>query len=113
MNPTSAAASVVLLAALSLASHAHGTAPTQSLAAGGARAEFITIDRHKRNLVRVDPTANWGSYKQIRFEPVAYEPSNPDRRLDPHEALRITEKFDASLHSKFRGVRALKAQSFK
>jgi hypothetical protein len=63
---------------------------------------FQTIDKHKGNFIRVDPSANWAAYKTIRFAPAVYEPSNPRHQLKSSDAARITGTVNASLDAAFR-----------
>jgi hypothetical protein len=95
-----------LLLALPLSSPAQSAASNPSPAVDGSQPQFQVIDGHKSNLVRADPSADWASYKQIRFEPVAYEPSDPDHRLNTGQASKITSSFAASLDSAFRKVKS-------
>lgn len=58
---------------------------------------FETIDRHKSNLVRVDPAADWGSYQKYAIAPASYEPSNPAHSLKPEQVDRLRAAVDSSL----------------
>jgi hypothetical protein len=107
MKLKSAVVFVGALLILPVASHAQsvGAAPLTTAAGPQAHLQtpnFQTIDRCKGNLVRADLGAGWVGYTRIRFEPVAYEPSNPDRRLNPRDVSKISSIFAASLDSAFR-----------
>ena len=68
--------------------------------------DFRTLDHHKANLVRFDPTVDWSSYKQFHLSPSTDMPCNPAICLRPHDALKLTKAFDSSLRSAFKDVTA-------
>jgi hypothetical protein len=71
------------------------TARAQS--ANSSTSNFETIDRHKSNLVRVDPAANWGGYQKYVIAPASYEPSNPAHTLKPAQLDKLRAAVDSSL----------------
>jgi len=71
------------------------TASAQS--ANSSISNFETIDRHKSNLVRVDPAANWSGYQKYVIAPASYEPSNPAHRLKPGQVDKLRVAVESSL----------------
>ena len=65
--------------------------------ATSSTANFETIDRHKSNLVRVDPAADWGAYQKYVIAPASYEPSNPAHTLKPGQLDKLRAVVDSSL----------------
>jgi hypothetical protein len=94
-----AIASVVLSLTWPLSSSGQSAPVAAAQATEEPRPIFQTIDHRKSNLVRADMGADWRSYKRIRFEPVAYEPSGCGHRLNPRQASKISSTFAAALES--------------
>ena len=67
--------------------------------------DFRTLDHHKANLVRFDPTVDWSTYKQFHLAPSTDQPCNPAICLEPKDAAKLTATFDRSLHSAFNDAR--------
>ncbi len=71
------------------------TASAQS--AHSSPGNYATIDRHKSNLVRVDPAADWNSYQRFVFAPATYEPSDQRHSLKPGQRDNLLATVDSSL----------------
>jgi hypothetical protein len=64
-------------------------------------ADFQTVNRHRSNLIKVDPNVDWSSYAVFVFTPATYEPSNPKRKLSPAQIEKLKSSVDASLKKAF------------
>jgi hypothetical protein len=62
--------------------------------------EFQTLDRHKTNLVRFDPTVDWKHYTQFQFDTA----TAADTCLKPQDAAKLNSAIDRSLQSAFKHV---------
>lgn len=77
-----------------IASAQTSTAPNS---ANDSTKAFRTIESHRGNSVRIDPTTDWNRYTQYRFAPASYQPSNPRHSLTPRQIEKIEGAVDAGL----------------
>lgn len=102
MNTKSNLAMTVALLALSLAAQAKGGCQMPPAAFSGVPETLVTLDKHKGNFVRFDADASWSAYRQLRFSPAVYEPSNPEHGLRARDEKKIRTRLDASLQRAFK-----------
>ncbi len=71
------------------------------LRAEGVNREFQTVDKHRSNMVKVDPDVKWAGYGSIVPMPSVYDPSKPGRKLTEKQEEKVRAAVDTSLEATF------------